>query len=135
MTTPFAARAAKLTGAIDKGFGEQFTFTAMAIAPNGDVNLPKVADGSKPPFTVVGVWEAYADKALPTARGSNPDDEASRRAMQYPSVLVNKGLLTWMPQQGTICTRLFDGAKYEVAKALPNDRGRVLFYLSKKAKP
>ena len=98
MTTPFAARAAKLTGAIDKGFGEQFTFTAMAIAPNGDVNLPKVADGSKPPFTVVGVWEAYADKALPTARGSNPDDEASRRAMQYPSVLVNKGLLTWMPQ-------------------------------------
>lgn len=135
MTTPFAARDAKLSGSIDKGFGEQFTFTATAAAANGDVNLPKIVDGTKPLLTVVGVWEAIADKNYPVARGSNPDDEATRLAMQYPSVSVNKVLLTWLPQQGTLCTRLFDGSKYEVAKALHDDMGRVLIFLSKKAKP
>jgi hypothetical protein len=137
MTTPFAARDTRLSRSIEKAFGEQFTFSAVMTPPNGDVNLPKVADPSKPSFTVVGVWEAIADKNWPAARGSNPDDDAMRRAVQDPSVSVDAALFQghWVPFAKCRCTRLFDGAVYEIAKALPDDMGRVLFFLSSRMKP
>lgn len=137
MTTPFAARDSKLSAAVDRAFGEQFTFTARTAPANGDVNLPRVTDASKPAFTVVGVWEAPADKAWPTARGSNPDDNASRYAAQYPCVGIDKALFTghWVPFDKCLCKRLFDNSTYEVVKALPDDMGRVLFFLSSKMKP
>jgi len=137
MSTPFAARDSKLSAAVDRAFGEQFTFTARTVPANGDVNLPRVDDPTKPAFTVAGVWEAVGVKAWPSARGSNPDDDATRYAAQYPSVSVDKALFTghWLPFDKCLCKRLFDNATYEVVKALPDDWGRVLFFLSSKMKP
>lgn len=136
MASPFAARDAKLSGAIDSAFGEQFTFTGKQVAASGDVNLPRIADPSKPAFTVVGVWEAFSEEAFPMGRGSNPDDEAQRRSAQYPSVSVDDALLTtWTPGQGDVCVRLFNGATYEILRAMPDDLGRTLFVLTNRQRP
>jgi hypothetical protein len=135
MTTPFSARDAALSGAIERTFGEQFTFSAVQDAANGDVNLPKVADPSKPAFTCVGVWEALSDQNYPMARGSNPDDMAVRRSVQFPSVSVDASLLQWMPVRHCLCTRVFNGAVYEIERAAPDDMGRVLFTLTARKKP
>lgn len=134
MLTPFAARDAKNFASLAKAFGETFTFTAMAVAGSGDVNSPKVADGAKPPLTVVGIWESLSEGAFPTARGSNPDDDAMSRGASSPSVIVLTSSLTWMPTRGCLCTRLFDGAVYEVGKPLP-DAGCTLFKLTGRRKP
>jgi hypothetical protein len=136
MTTPFPARDAKLSGALDRAFGELFTFTAQQISASGDVNLPTVADGSKPPFTVKGVWEALTMAEYPMGRGSNPDDEAQRRSHRYPSVSVDNVLLTqWMPGRDDICVRQFDGATYQILRAMPDDMGRTLFILTNRRRP
>lgn len=135
MVSPFAARDAMLSGAIERTFGEQFTFTAMMNDPSGDVNLPKVADPAKPAFTCVGVWEALGEPSQPMARGSNPDDEAVRRSVQFPCVSVDDALLQWWPTRGCQCTRLFNGAVYEVERSAPDDMGRVLFTLTNRKKP
>lgn len=135
MTTPFAARDAKLSRSLEKAFGEQFTFSATKVDAGGDVNLPKVADGTKPDFVCLGLWENLSISEFTKARGSNPDDEAVSRSASYASVLVAAELLPWMPTRGTLCARAFDGSLYEVVKPLPDDRGRVLFVLSNKRKP
>lgn len=131
MTTPFAARDSRLSGALDRAFGERFTFTGRKVASNGDVNLPQVDDPSKPAFTIVGVWEALSDKNYPLTRGSNPDDEAQRRSMKYPSVSVDDALMTqWTPGKGDYCVRVFDNARYEILRAAQDDMGRTLFTLT-----
>lgn len=135
MTTPYAARDARLSRSIERAFGEQFTFAARATAVSGDVNAPRVVDGAKAPFTCAGVWESLANTAYPHSTSNAPDDASQRFAMQYPSVSVDKALLAWLPQAGTQVTRLFDGAVYEVSKALPDDMGRVVLMLSKRKKP
>lgn len=99
------------------------------------MNAPRTIDGSKSPFTCTGVWESLGNTAYPHSQSNAPDDASQRFAMQYPSVSVDKALLTWMPAAGTKVTRLFDGAVYEVSKALPDDMGRVVFMLSKRMKP
>lgn len=132
MSSPFAARDAVLSGAIDKTFGELFTFTAMKVQPSGDVNLPRVADLTKPDFTCVGVWEAIGQSEFTQARGSNPDDESQRRSLQYPSVSVDNALLLWMPTHRCQVKRLFNNSLYEIARALPDDMGRTLFMLTSK---
>jgi hypothetical protein len=82
------------------------------------------------------VWENFSDMNFPRARGSNPDDDVTQRAMGQPSVIVSKNYLTaWMPERGTRVTRLKDSAVYEIAKAMPHDRGRVLFLLTARMKP
>lgn len=99
------------------------------------MNLPKVADGTKPDFSCLGIWENLSQSEFTKARGSNPDDEAVGRSSSYPSVLVAEDLLLWMPTRGSLCARAFDGSLYEVVKPLPDGRGRVLFILSNKRKP
>ena len=129
------ARDARRAASVDKAFGELFTFTAKAVA-SGDVNLPKIADNSKPPLTLVGVYEFFSEPQHPVARGSNPDDEAQQRTFGKPSVLVQKIYLTpWSPTRGDIVTRAKDGAVYEISKTFANDRGRIQFVLSKQKAP
>ena len=136
MGTPFAARNGRLSAAIDRAFGEQFTFTARIAPPNGDVNLPRVDDPSKPAFTVVGIFEDIANQGLPRARGSAPDDKSLFYSAQYPSVSVNAALFTghWVPFDKCLCTRLYDGSVYEIVRALP-DQSRILFFLSNRKRP
>lgn len=136
MGTPFAARNARLSLAIGRAFGEQFTFTARIAPPNGDVNLPRVLDPSKPAFTVVGVFEDIADQGLPRARGSAPDDKSLFYSAQFPSVSVETTLFAahWVPFAKCLCTRLHDNSIYEIVRALP-DQSRILFYLSNRKKP
>lgn len=135
MTSPFPARDLVVSSAIDRTFGELFTFTAMTQVASGDVNMPKIADVTKPAFTCVGVWEALGEAGHPIARGSNPDDEAVRRSVQFPCVSVDDRLLQWLPTRGAQCTRIFNGAVYEVQRSAPDDMGRVLFFLTARKKP
>lgn len=102
----------------------------MRVAASGDVNLPKEADPAKPTFTCAGVWEAPAQAEYPKGRGSNPDDEALRRAMSYPAVSVDDTLLQWMPTEGAMVTRVFDGSVYKVMNSLPDGFGRTVFTLT-----
>ena len=51
---PNAERAAKVAAAMNKAFGEDFLFVARKQAE--DVDLPRVADASRPEFTVQGVF-------------------------------------------------------------------------------
>lgn len=136
MTTPFLARNARLSNSLDRAFGEQFTFSARIVPPNGDVNLPRVADASKPDFTVVGIFEDIANQGLPRARGSAPDDKSLFYSAIYPSVSVSAALFAshWVPFDKCVCSRLSDGAVYEVVRVLP-DQARILFFLSNRRQP
>lgn len=129
MPSPFAARDAKVSGAIDRAFGEQFSFAARMMAAD-DVDLPPVADPSRPGFTVVGVWDGPAKAEFPRARGSQADDSARRAIAGYPSVSVDDSLLPWSPAPGCRVTRLFDGSVYEISSALPDGMGRTIFFLT-----
>lgn len=129
MPSPFAARDAKVSGAIDRAFGEQFAFAARTLAAD-DVDLPPVADPSRPAFTAVGVWDGPAKAAFPRARGSMADDNARRAAAGYPSVSVDDSLLSWAPTPGCWLTRLFDGSVYEISSAMPDGMGRTIFFLT-----
>lgn len=128
-STPFDARDAKLSGAIDKAFGENFTFIAKKTAA-ADVDLPLVADGARASFDAVGAFENPAKRATPTARGSIQDDNAHSWDVSMPSVSVDDSLLTWRPVRGDRVTRAFNGTKYEIARAFPDGMGRTVFFLT-----
>jgi hypothetical protein len=131
MATPLAIRYAKLSGAIDKAFGEHFTFVARKVSA-GDVNLPAVADTNRPNFTATGVWDGPAKAGFPRARGAQQDDNTHQWSASMPSVCVHDDAMPWKPTRDDITIRLFDGATYLIADALPDGMGRTVFKLTAK---
>lgn len=130
MATPFPLRDAKLSGAIDRAFGELFTFEAFKAGD--DVNGRKTADTSRATFDAIAIWEGPAKSATPTARGSSSDDRAHNWTASFPSVSVDEALLIWTPQPGDKITRKFNGLFYEIARSYPDDMGRIVFQLTAK---
>lgn len=126
--TPYAARDSKVSSAIDKFFGEQFTF--IAFTPGGDVNLPKAADMARPSFDATAVWEAPAKAQAPHARGSIQDDTAHSWNASMPSVSIDISNLKWLPVPGDRITRQFDGSVYQISAALPDGMGRAILLLT-----
>lgn len=129
MPSAFAARDARLSRALERTFGEEFTFTARKVAA-ADVNLPRVADGTRAAFDCVGIWEGWGKSAL--LREQRGDEDAMKRSAQYNNVLVAVDLLAWTPQVGDVCKRLLDNSVFEVVNVLHDDAGGVLIYLSNK---
>jgi hypothetical protein len=134
MVTPFASRKAKLSGSIDRAFGEVFTFSAKAVA-NGDVDLPRVADATRSDFDATAIWDGPAKSQTPHARGSIQDDTAHSWVASLPSVSVADNALSWRPQKGDWIMRQSDGSTYEVSKPLPDGFGRTVFKLTAKKRP
>lgn len=130
MATPFASRDAKLSGSIDKAFGELFTFVARKAG--ADVNLPAVADATRSNFNATGVWDGPAKAGFPRARGAQQDDNAHQWSASMPSVCVHDDAMPWKPQRDDMAIRLFDGATYAIADALPDGMGRTVFKLTAK---
>jgi hypothetical protein len=128
MPTPFAVRDAKLSGAIDRAFGELFTLTAFMVG--GDVDSPKAVDQTRPSFDVVGCWEAPAKSTIPHARGSVQDDNAQKWNASMPSVSIADDSMRWKPQPGDRIIRAFDGSAYQISKALPDGMGRTVLFLT-----
>jgi len=119
--------------ALDTVFGERFTFQAMMVAPAG-VNHPRVPDTSRPNFIANGVFVAAAKAIFPHARGSTADDNAQRTAVTMPRVSVDRRLMAWTVQQFDRVTREKTGDTFEIAKAMPGDAMRTLFYLTARAR-
>ena len=130
MPSPFAARDAKLSASIDRAFGEQFTFSACAVAAD-DVDLPTIADVSRPDFTCVGIWEGPAKSKTPYARGI-ADSNAHNWVASWPSVSVAEMAMVWTVRRDDRCTRLLDGAVYLVGDVFADGMGRTLHMLTSK---
>lgn len=128
MTTPFSARDAKLSGAVDRGFGEPFVIEAM-ISQN-DVDRRKIPDPSRATFTATGIWEGLAKSQLPNAAGASSDDRAHGWNASFPSASFDAANLLWTPQPGDKITRSFNGAIYTIAQPFPDQMGRVLLQLT-----
>lgn len=134
MASPFATRDAKLSGAIDRAFGEAFTFYAKAIAGD-DVDLPRIADATRADFDVTGVWDGPAKSQTPHARGAIQDDNAHSWSASVPSVSVQDDLMPWRPKMGDWIMRKFDNSTYQLSSPLPDGMGRTIFKLTAKKRP
>lgn len=129
MTTPFAARDARLSRAIDRAFGEAFTFIATKTGGD-DVDLPRARDASRPNFSVKGVFEEPGRAVYPKARGAVQDDNARERSASMPSISVDDTLLQWRPRLGDQVRREFNGVVYEISRAPGDGMGRTTFFLT-----
>lgn len=129
MTSPFAARDALISRAIDRAFGEGFTFVARKVADH-DVDLPRAVDASRPPFSVKGVFEEPAKGIYPRARGALQDDNASQFSASMPSLSVADTALPWRPQPGDTVKRDHSGDVYEISRAPRDGMGRTTFFLT-----
>ena len=130
MPAPFAARQSRVSGAIDKAFGEALSLAGRK-APVDDVNLPSVADATRPQFDFVGTFNEPGTTLHPDARGS-ASDHAQQRSVTQPVATIDDALLQWPVREKDVLTRDHDGAVYEVARALPNGFGRTVLYLTAK---
>lgn len=130
MPLPFASRAARLGGAIDKAFGESFTF--LPFTSSSDVDLPAIPDVSRMQFDAVGVWDGPAKIQIPHARGTIQDDTAHGWAASLPSVCVQDALMPWHPRMRDRVRRRSDGSLYEISQPLPDGNGRTVFVLTSK---
>ena len=130
MANPFSARDSKVSGAIDRAFGELFTFEAFTA--RDDVNDRKVPDASRATFDAIAIWEGVAKSATPAARGSSSDDRAHNWVASFPSISIDEALLIWTPRQGDKVTRQFNNQFYEVARTYPDDMGRIVLQLTAK---
>lgn len=126
---PYADRDDRLSAAVDRAFGEKFTFSARKVAAD-DVDLPRTADATRPNFDAIGVFEKPAKGSTPAARGATQDDNAHKWIVSMPSVCIADEALVWRPMRGDRATRAFDGATYEVAKTLPDGMGRTVIFLT-----
>jgi hypothetical protein len=134
MASPFPARDAKVSAAIDRAFGELFDIEPM-VARN-DVDKRKAPDTSRTAMTgVTGIWEGPAKSQVPHARGASTDDRAHNWTASFPSVSFDEAILLWTPQPGDKLTRRFDGAIYSIVLAFPDGMGRVLVQLSARKQP
>jgi len=127
---PNPERAAKLSAAMAKGFGGDFSFTARKLA-SADVNLPRVADDSRAPFTAVGVYAGGSKVRHPAARG-HASDHAQGEAISAPRASFEDAALPWLPIEGDLCLRAETSETFAVARTLPDGFGRTLIYLTAK---
>lgn len=131
MANPFAARAARRDAAIGRAFGELFDFIPMVAVT--DVNLPSVADATRPMLSgVIGVWEGATKSRLPTTRGAVQADTAQSLAISAPSVSIADADVTWMPIKGDLVRRQSDGSVYEISGPFPDSMGRTVLKLASK---
>jgi len=125
---PNAERAAKVAAAMNKAFGEEFNFTARVQAD--DVDMPRVADVSRPAFTALGAWTAGGRLRLPRARGSNSDDQAQLAVVSSPRGDFATAELQWAPKEGDLCERVETGEKFAVGRVIETSFGRTLIYFT-----
>lgn len=128
-STPFDARDAKLSRAVDRAFGEKFTMNARKSS--ADVDLPNVADASRATFDAIGTFERPGKGTTPAARGATQDDNAHKWGTSLPSASFDDDALAWRPIRGDRVTRDFDGTVYEVERVSPDGFGRTTLYFTK----
>lgn len=125
-------RSARLSAAVNRAFGEEFTFTARRFGIDGDVNKPRVPDASRPEFIVVAAYAAGTKDRYPKARGGKTDDDAIGVAVSGPRVVVSDQDLPWRPVEGDLCFRVETGETFAVARPLADGFGRSVIYLTAK---
>ena len=117
MPIKFSAAANKLHAAVDRVWGESFTFAARK-APE-DVNAPAIADDSRPSLTASGVWHDPSEAFYPDARGRE-SDHVQERVASVSAVTIRDSDLSWTPRKGDVVTRVENGAVYLVARTFPD---------------
>lgn len=123
------ARRARVSAAINRAFGEEFSFVARKHA--ADVNLPRVPDLSRATFTVFGVWSGPSHiKTLP-ARG-HAADHAQEAIASAPSLKLDVAALQWRPSEGDLCTRVETVETFVVGRVVPDGFGRLKIWLTAK---
>lgn len=128
MATPFTSRAARLSGSINKAFGEVFTLEPMVA--QADVNDRFIPDVSRTTIVdVTGVWMAPASSKTPKAHGF-ANDTAQNWTASFPSASFADADLPWMPRPGDKLTRAFDGSIFRVDRSMPDSMGRTTLQLS-----
>lgn len=129
MSASTAARDARLSAAVDRAFGEEFAFVARKLP--ADVDMPRVADASRPPFSAVGTWSAPSRERHPDARG-HASDNSQGIVAAAPCADFDSAALTWQPVEGDLCTRVETSDTYAVARVIPDGFGRVTLILTAK---
>lgn len=128
MATPFTSRAARLSGSINKAFGETFTIEAMVA--QSDVNDRFIPDTSRAAITdVTGCWMAPAASATPKAHGF-ANNTAQNWTASFPSASFADADLPWTPRMGDKLTRIFDGSIFRIDRSLPDGFGRTTLQLT-----
>ena len=129
MTAATAARHSRMSAAINRAFGEAFAFTARKLT--ADVNLPRVADPGRPPFTAVGVWTEPSKERNLQARG-HASDHAQSVVISAASAKFEIASLAWLPIEGDICTRSETSEVWAVSRAVPDGFGWVVVHVTAK---
>lgn len=127
---PNAERAAKVAAAMNRAFGEDFVFTARK--QGDDVDLPRVADNSRPTFTAKGSCNIGGRARTPRARGSNSDDQAQPALISSPRADFASAELVWMPVEGDLCERAETNETFSVGRVVKTGFGRTIIYLTAK---
>lgn len=128
--SPRPSRAARLSAAVEKAFGEEFIFEAYV--PSSDVNARSVPDATRPQFSIIATWHGPAKSFTPRGRGSASDDRAHNWTTTLPSVNVQDAKLLWPVQMGDKITRLLDGSIYQAGAPFQDGYGRSTIPLTSK---
>lgn len=105
MSSPFQLAAAIASASLDQIFGEVFELAAMKAA--SDVCSPKIADETRPSFSVAGILTSPSESTFPRARGAIRDVGAALMVTVTPPHLsLDRRLLPWSPRQGDRVTRI-----------------------------
>ena len=128
------ARAAKLSAAVEKAFGEVFVFQAMTTGD--DVNARNVPDTARAtePMTVPGIWRGPAKSVTPKGRGSASDDHAHNWTTSFPTVGVEDSKMLWIIRIGDTCLRQLTGEKFAVGAPFADGHGRTTIPLTSRVR-
>lgn len=128
--SPRPSRAARLSAAVEKAFGE--VFYIEAYTPSGDVNGRHVPDATRVAFSVIATWRGPSKSFTPKGRGSASDDRAHNWTATLPSVNVEDVKLAWPIQMGDKITRALDGSTYQAGAPYQDGYGRTTVPLNSK---
>lgn len=128
------SRAARLSAAVEKAFGEDFVFEAFV--PTDDVDARTIRDVTRPTplLPVRATWREPFKSLTPQGRGSASDDRASNATLSFPSVNVEDTKLPWPVMMGDKITRLLDGAAYRAGAPYPDGHGRTTIPLTNRVR-
>lgn len=123
-----AERQAVLSGAVNRVWGEEWTFRGRTAA-GGDVNARRVLDPSRLDFTVTGILTDPGRLLYPKAR-KMADDGVVQRVADKPVIDAETVALLWRPVQGDIARREVDGSEWAVSSSLEDGFGRTYIRLT-----
>ena len=79
---------------------------------------------------IVGIWDGPTTSKAPATRGAITDDVAHNWTASFPSANFSDADFAWPVRKGDALMRHFDGATYQIDRAMPDGFGRTTIVLT-----